>query len=182
MMNFLNKLFVEIISESCLFIILFLFFSTPLFAQPSNDNCANASVINISNGGFGLGKFNSTTDNITQATLQAGETFAPAILVAGLNTKSMWYKFVIPTTRTIRVTLAQPGTDITAGDAGVAVYKVNSCAPGVDKISTKLTPIGTFGNTFHPCVDSGMYYVQVSANNKANGPLYIELQVSDSTG
>src|SRR5690606_30073984 len=34
----------------------------------------------------------------------------------------------------------------------------------------------------HPCVDSGMYYIQVSANEKANGPLYIELQVSDSTG
>lgn len=166
----------------CLFVIISLLISTILCAQPANDNCATASVINIPNGGFGLGKFNSSTDNITQATLQTGETFAPAILVGGLNKKSMWYKFMIPTTRTIRVTLAQPGTDITAGDAGFAVYKINACTPGVEDISTKLTPIGTFGNTFHPCVDSGMYYIQVSANEKANGPLYIELQVSDSTG
>ncbi len=156
--------------------------ASALWAQPTNDNCSNASVITIPNGGFGVGKFTSTTDDITQATLQTGETFAPAILVAGQNRKSMWYKFTIPTTRVIRVTLAQPGTGITAGDAGFAVYKVNTCLPKVEDISSKLTPIGTFGNTFHPCVDSGMYYVQVSANNKANGPLYIEVQISDSTG
>ena len=143
------------------FVYLLLLISSVVTAQPANDNCSNAAVINIPNGGFGMGKFNAAANNITQATLQAGETFAPAILVAGLNKKSMWYRFTIPTTRAIRVTLAQPGTDITAGDAGFAVYKVNACTPGVADISTKLTPIGTFGNTFHPCVDSGVYYVQV---------------------
>src|SRR5690606_7106012 len=94
----------------------------------------------------------------------------------------MRYRFTIPTNRAVRVTLAQPGTNITAGDAGFAVYKVSTCLPSVGDISPKLTPIGTFGNTYHPCVDSGMYFIQVSANEKANGPLFIQLQVSDSTG
>lgn len=116
--------------EGCLkisFVRNFLLISTVLFARPANDNCTNASVINIP--AAGMGKFNSSTDIITQATLQARETFTLAILVSGLNRKSMWYKFTIPTTRATRVTLAQPGTDITAGDAAFAVYNDNQFVP-----------------------------------------------------
>ncbi len=152
------------------------------FAQPANDNCQSASVITVSNNGFGKGLFTSSINDISQASLQTGETFAPAILVAGQNKKSMWYRFTLPTTRAVRVTLAQPGTTVTAGDAGFAVYKINTCLPINANISTKLTPIGTFGNTYHPCVDSGQYLIQVSSNNNANGPLFIELRVSDTTG
>ena len=153
---------------------MFLFISFIGHAQPSNDHCNNATTISIPNAGFGMGTFTSSVTDISQATFQTGETFAPAILVAGQNKKSMWYKFTIPTTRAIRVTLAQPGTTVTAGDAGFAVYKINTCLPGNANISTKLTPIGTFGNTYHPCVDSGQYLIQVSSNNNANGPLCIE--------
>ena len=138
MMKFLQIGIVQGYLGKCFYVLLFLLVSTSLIAQPANNDCSNASVINIPNAGFGLGKFNSSTDNITQATLQTGETFAPAILVAGLNKKSMWYKFTIPTTRALRVTLAQPGTDITAGDAGFAVYKVNACLPEVGDISTNM--------------------------------------------
>jgi len=162
--------------------VLLLFVAVPLFAQPANDNCSNAQTINVTNGGFGLGTFTSSTNDLSNATLQSGETFAPAILVAGQNKKSMWYKFTLPTTRAVRVTLAQPGTTIKAGDAGFAVYKSNICLPSNANISTKLTPIGTFGNTYHPCVDSGVYYIQVSGNNNANGLLYIDVNISDTTG
>ena len=162
---------------SCLLLV-----ATTVLAQPVNDDCSNASIINIPNNGFGKGVFTSTTNDISQATVQTGETFAPAILVAGQNDKSMWYKFTIGTTRAVRVTLAQPGTTVTAGDAGFAVFKANSCLPNNTNISTKLTPIGTFGNTYHPCVDSGVYYIQVSSNARANGPLYIQLNISDTTG
>jgi gliding motility-associated-like protein len=151
------------------------------FSQPVNDNCSNAPSITIPNGGFGQGTFTSATYDISQATVEAGETFAPAILVAGLNKKSIWFKFSIPTIRTVRVILAQSGTAITAGDAGFAVYKTSNCLPANADISTKLTPIGTFGETYHPCVDPGDYLVQVTSNNNANGLLYIQLQISDST-
>src|SRR5664279_3495778 len=104
---------------------------------PSNDNCSNASVIPISNAGYGFGIFNSTTDDISKATVQTGETFAPAILVGGQNQKSMWYKFSLPTTRSLRVTLLQPGIAIAAGDAGFAVYKSDTCLPGNSNLSPK---------------------------------------------
>ena len=154
-------------------------FLTSAFSQ--NDNCANASVVTISNSGYGIGVFTSTTNDLTGATVQSGETFAPAILVAGQNQKSIWYKFTVPTTRSVRVTLAQPGSAITNGDAGFAVYKTNNCLPANADISTKLTPIGVFGNTFHPCVEAGDYLVQVSGKSVANGPVYITVELGLTT-
>ena len=91
-------------------VIYILLSAMPALAQPANDNCANASVVTISSGGFGLGIFTSSTFDLTSATVQPGETFAPAILVAGQNQKSVWFKFTLPTTRSVLVTLAQPGS------------------------------------------------------------------------
>ena len=176
------KRYITSVALKCLILLCGVIGVNTVLAQPSNDNCANASVINVPGNGFAKGVFTSTINDITQATIQSGETFAPAILVAGQNDKSMWYKFTIGTTRAVRVTLAQPGTTITAGDAGFAVFKANNCLPNNSNISSKLTPIGTFGNTYHPCVDSGVYYIQVSSNTRANGPLYIQLNISDTTG
>lgn len=154
-----------------------------LYAQaPANDDCINAATIAIPNNGFGLGNFSSTQISLTNATVQTGENFAPAIFVAGLDKKSVWFKFSLPTIRAVRVTLSQPGTAIAAGDAGFAVYKYNNCLPANDSISTKLTPIVTFGNTYHPCVPAGDYLVQVSSNLNANGPITINVEVSDQTG
>ena len=162
---------------------LLLSFSNKIIAQaPANDDCANAINIPIPNGNFGLGVFTSASTNLTNATVQTGESFAPAIFVAGLDKKSVWYKFSIPTIRAVRVTLTQPGTTITAGDAGFTVYKSNTCLPGSADISNKLTPIVTFGNTYHPCVPSGDYLIQVSSNYNANGPINIQIEISDQTG
>ncbi len=149
---------------------------------PANDDCINAETIVIPNNGFGLGNFTSSQINMTNATVQTGESFAPAIFVAGQDDKSVWFKFSLPTIRAVRVTLSQPGTTITAGDVGFAVYKDNDCLPTNDSISTKLTPIVTFGNTYHPCAPAGDYLVQVSSNVNANGPITITVEISDQTG
>lgn len=158
--------------------------TTALYAAPvpSNDDCTSATVITIPGGGFGLGTFTSAQADLTQATVQTGETFAPAIFVAGLDKKSVWFKFSIATIRAVRVTLTQPGTTITAGDAGFAVYQTSNCLPTNADISTKLTPIVTFGNTYHPCVPTGDYLIQVSSNFNANGPVTIQVEISDQTG
>ena len=155
------------------------FFTAVGFGQ--NDNCSNASVVNIPSAGFALGVFSSTIDDISTATVQTGETFAPAILVGGQTQKSIWYKFTLPTNRSVKVTLAQNGSAIQAGDAGFAVYKTNTCLPTNAQISTKLTPIGLFGSTFHPCVESGDYLVQVSSKASANGPVYITVELAQPT-
>ncbi len=165
-------------------ILLFIGFSNPAFAAaPPNDNCASASAITVTKNGYGLGSFNSASVDITDATTQSGETFAPAILVAGQTDKSIWFKFSIATTRSLRVMLKQPpGTNISTDDVGFTVYKTNKCLPGNGDISTKLTPIASFAETFHPCVEPGEYIVQVSAKKSAKGVLFVQLQISDQTG
>jgi gliding motility-associated-like protein len=158
-------------------------FHNSSYAQlPANDDCSNAIEIVVPQDGFGLGNFTSAQSNLTNATVQTGEFYAPAILVAGLDKKSVWYKFSIPTIRAVRVTLTQPGTTITAGDAGFTVYQASACLPNNTNISSKLTPIVTFGNTYHPCVPAGDYLVQVSSKLAANGPINIVVEISDQTG
>jgi hypothetical protein len=172
-----NPILRKLISFKMLVIILL---SNSLKAQ-INDSCTRSLPINIANNGFGIGTFYSDTISIGSATVEAGETFAPAIFVAGQYRKSIWYKFTIPTNRSVRVTLAQNGSPIAAGDAGFAVYKTTNCLPAVSEISNKLTPIGLFGSTFHPCVESGEYLIQVSSKLSANGPVFIELTTNYST-
>ncbi len=148
-------------------------------AVPPNDSCGGAIPIIIGNGGFSLGLFTSTNTDLTSATLQTGETFAPSIIVAGLNKKSIWYKFSLPTTRAARISLAQPGSSIQAGNVGFAVYKSNKCLPGNADISNKFSPIEIFGSSYHPCVEAGDYLVQVTGNLNANGPVFITVDLAD---
>lgn len=178
----LHKISAHLVKLFCIVLLLAAGNTRACAQAPANDNCANAVDIPILNGGFGLGNFTSVQTNLSSATVQSGEAFAPAIFVAGLDKKSVWYKFSLPTIRAVRVTLTQPGTTITAGDAGFAVYQTRACLPSVANISTKLTPIVTFGNTYHPCVPGGDYLVQVSSKTAANGPVVIQLEISDQTG
>lgn len=176
MMNFKNCVYPFL---RFLIVFFLLIISEKAFAQPSNDNCAAAATLIIPNSGFSLGLFAGGNSDITSATIQTGETFAPSIIVAGLNKKSVWYKFSLPTTRAARISLAQPGSAIQNGDVGFAVYKANTCLPGNTEISTKFTPIEIFGSSFHPCVDAGDYLVQVTSNLNAKGPVFITLDLAE---
>ena len=126
-------------------------------------------------GALASGVFNSTTNDLTSATIQTGETFPLTFFTPGLNQKSTWYKFTLPTTRSVKVNLSQPGVTIGANDAGFAVYKINTCLPSNADISTKLTPHEGFDSTYHPCVDPGDYLIQVCGKSTANGPVYIKI-------
>jgi hypothetical protein len=155
----------------------FLFICFAGLAQaPINDNCNNAISVNITANGYGVGTFTSDEVNITAATVQTGESFAPALMVAGQSQKSVWYKFSIPTIRKVKVSLLQQGTGINAGDVGFTVYKSAQCLPASNDVSTQLTPIPTFGNTLHGCTAPGTYYVQVSSKAGANGTIYITVE------
>ncbi len=170
------------ISNLLLLLIVFLTVSINSFGQPANDNCNNASIITVTNSGFGLGTFISSVDDISTATVQAGESFAPVILSSGLIRKTAWYKFSLATTRSVRVALEQSGTTIGQSDIGFTVYKTPLCLPAIADISQEFTPIAKFGSTYHPCVGAGDYLVQVSSNNNANGSIRIKISVSDSSG
>jgi gliding motility-associated-like protein len=80
------------------------------------------------------------------------------------------------------VELFQPGSAIGANMVGFTVYKTNSCIPSRADESTLLRPIETFGKTDYPCViETGDYYIQVSGNNNANGPIYITVELTDGS-
>ncbi|HYH13871.1 MAG TPA: hypothetical protein VD794_01540, partial [Flavisolibacter sp.] len=161
--------------------LLFLLISLLSFAAaPVNDNCSNPQVITVPSNGYGLGTFKSIEVNIKEATKQIGESFAPAILVANQTDKSIWFKFTITTTRSVRVMLKQPSTAISPGDVGFTVYKTNKCLPTNADIGSKLTPIALFAETYHPCVEPGDYLVQVSAKNNVDGLLSIQLDIAES--
>lgn len=159
-----------------------LFTSSFADAQPLiNNDCSKAIEIKIPDNGFGMGTFNSDQADLTKANNQTGETFAASINTTGLNKKSVWFRFSLPTTRKVKVSLLQNGSAIKADAAGFAVYKTSKCLPGEDDISQKLSTIEKFGSTENPCVDQGDYLIQVSGNNEANGPIFITLDVSDKT-
>src|SRR5205085_11551745 len=71
---------------------------------------------------------------------------------------------------------------IPAGYAGFAIYKTNNCVPSAADLSTKFTPLAKFGSSYHPCVDPGDYLIQVTADSNVKGPLYIQLDVYNSSG
>jgi len=156
------------------------------FAQsPINDNCANASLITISNGGFDTTVFYSDTIDLTNATNQSGEVFAAAHQNAGTDKKTVWYKFSLPTSRAIRLELKQPPPDtaIAVNGAGFTLFKTNSCIPKISDVApAKLTPLTQFGSTSNPCLDAGDYYIQVSAKNNSFGKIFIALGVSFPNG
>lgn len=164
------------------FLLFLLFYTSGVAAQaPANDDCSNAETIVIADAGYGTGTFTSTQISLANATIQAGESFAPAPSAVGLDKKSVWFKFSIPSIRDVRISITQPGSAILAGDVGFAVYQASGCLPTNADISSKLTSIITFGNTYHPCVPTGDYLIQVSAKAVANGPINIVVEINGQT-
>ena len=155
-----------------IYILLLLSFS--LQGQPTNDNCANASLISLPLGGYGTGTVFSDTITIDNATLQFGE-FIPAGLPNG---KSIWFKFSLPTTRKMRIILRQNGTSMNANDAGWTLYRTNSCLPGASEVVDP--PIFNIEGYTHQCLRAGDYLLQVSIDLLATGQLFLEIQVDPS--
>ncbi len=150
---------------------------------PSNDNCDSAHIITISGSGYGLGTFRSDTVDLTNATVQSGENFNSTTYNAGQTAKTVWYKFTINTARACSLFVKQPTSLIPSGIVGFSVYKTNSCFPvGTLADYSLLNSQSQWGFAYHYCLKPGDYLVQVCAKNAANGPIYVELLLSDSTG
>ncbi len=113
------------------------------------------------------------------ATIQVGEYFHTSLVTSGNDKKSIWFKFYIPTRRGLDIELKQHGTAIQTNDVGFTTYLSNNCLPtSTDASNAKLTTLNQFGSSFHPCVDPGWYLVQVSAKNRAQGKVYLEITTS----
>lgn len=142
------------------------------FAQPPNDDCANAELIVIPNGGHDYGIFVGSTHNMSNATLQTGETFPAGVP----NGKSIWYRFTLPTTREVRITLSQTGAPIlNPNDGGWTLYKTNACIPGPGEVVNP--PIQNIEGFTHECLRAGDYLIQVGTDLAVTGNLFIDLDV-----
>jgi gliding motility-associated-like protein len=147
-------------------------------AHAQNDNCAGAIPILLPNAGYGYGTVNSATTNFSGLSLQPGESLAPANNAAGQNQQSAWYTFTLPTPRYITLSLLQPGSSMTQGDVGLAVYKTGNCLPVPVDLSTQLFPLTGFGSVSAACVGPGTYLVQVVGKSSASGPVFLQLQAA----
>ncbi|MCB9251679.1 MAG: gliding motility-associated C-terminal domain-containing protein [Flavobacteriales bacterium] len=164
--------------------ILFSFF-TILYAfsgyaqTPSNDDCADAILLKIGSGNFGIGTYQSDSISIDSATTQLSEFFHNSLVTAGNDKKSIWYKFYLPSRRGVSLELKQNANKIAIKDCGFTTYLSGSCLPGsVEATNAKLTTLNQFGSSFHPCMEPGWYLVQVSAKARALGKVYMEITTS----
>ncbi|MEM6261355.1 MAG: PKD domain-containing protein [Bacteroidota bacterium] len=142
-----------------------------LYAQPANDDCANATVITIPNNGFGYGTFTSDTISLVGATTQLGETFPAGVA----NGKSVWYRFSLPTTREVRILLDQT-TNMPLSSAGWRLYRNTTCIPAQAEAIDP--PIFNIEGFTHACLRKGDYLLQVGADLAANGDIFVSLIVA----
>ena len=178
-----NKKFknMRLLKLTTLTFIIFASFSSAKAQAPINDNCNGALNINIPLDGFGMGIYYSDTVDLSNSTLQTGEYFHPVQVSAGTDKKSIWYKFHLPTARSINLELSQPSISLPEDAVGFTVYHNASCLPGASAIpGAKLTPLNKFGSSYNPCLLPGDYLVQVSAKTIANDEVFLKLTVDES--
>lgn len=152
--------------------------SVSISAQPSNDLCENADVVIITNSGFDIGNFIGKKVDLDLATREIGEICDESIKKLGNCDKTVWYKFTIPTTRDLEVTLKQTDSLIPQIFAGFTIYKAPDCNTNVGNIAAQLTPLAKFGTSGNACLQGGDYYIQVSAKNRVKGDIWVELDIA----
>jgi hypothetical protein len=157
-----------------------LIFSSNLFAQvPTNDSCVNALEIPLGTQGLSNGVFESDSILIDSATVNVSEWFHSSNVTAGNDKKSIWFKFYLGARRGVDIELKQHTNAIATRDAGFTTFYTNSCLPGqLEATAAKITTLNQFGSSFHPCMDPGWYYIQVSAKARAAGKLFIQITTS----
>ncbi|MGQ9863443.1 MAG: PKD domain-containing protein, partial [Bacteroidia bacterium] len=143
---------------------------------PPNDNCINASLVAVGgSSGYEYGTYYSDTVQITNATLQAGEYIPPLVP----NGKTVWYKFFLPTTRSVRIVLREDGISIDPTKAGWTLYYTNACLPNAThKVDP---PIVQMEGYTHECLRRGWYLVQVGSDLAVTGKVFLEIITQPSS-
>jgi len=140
---------------------------------PANDDCANATPISISGGGFDYGTFNSTVSDMTMATGQAGEHFAfPG------HSKSVWYEVTLPTHRNFQVRLV-PAPGSTIAGVSLTLYLPVGCLPaGGNLISAQSGDDGGIVQNNTCGFGYGSYKIQVSTAANMNASVFVEITLA----
>lgn len=149
------------------------------FAQkpPINDECSQAIEIVIPSNGLALGTFASEPADLTYASQNLQERFTENHSDIGLISKSVWYKFSIPTRRSVSIELMQKDSAIAQNAVGFAVYKSLYCFPNPYNESEEFPILTKFGSAKTACLYPGDYLIQVAANSHANDSIWINLSL-----
>jgi gliding motility-associated-like protein len=148
--------------------------SIQAFAQPSNNNFANSSNIQLGVNDFEFGVFNSDTVSIAAANNEGGE-----YLLNPTYTKTVWYNFNMPTHRKIRIRVLQTPELMQSNDVGFVIYQGTPTLPNQSNFAT-FTPLFSLGSySENVCLDQGRYSIQVVGRNAANGNVFVEITSSE---
>ncbi len=160
--------------KACFLFVSFLWVMVGIQAQPANDNCGDATLISIPANGFAYDSVFSDTVSLLGATTEFGEHFE-----AGQpNSKSVWFKFSLPTTRQVRILLDQT-SNMTPPSAGWTLYSTDNCVPGAGEVVTPY--IFNIEGFTHKCLRAGDYLLQVGAVSGANGDIFFNMTLGPST-
>lgn len=143
---------------------LLIFICTCLFAQPGNNDCANATLITTDSTCVTL------TSRLVNQTL-SGATSQNYTVTSSCshanNARDVWYKFVAKT-KNPTITVSNPGTgwggignvriQLLSGTCGVASFTEVACASGAT-LSPSLT---------NPLVVGDTYYIRIHRNSTTN--------------
>ena len=144
-------------------------FNSVVLPPPPNDNCASATSISITGGGYDYGVYSSSVSDMSTATAQSGEFFQ----FAPNHTKSVWFSFNLVTRRSARIeVLATSGSFPNPTDAGVTVYRSASCLPGS---ANNLGAFISSGNLSNPCLEAGNYLIQVTGVTEITASIMVNL-------
>src|ERR1017187_3758976 len=133
-------------------IILSVFLTVKLSAQaPPNDNCSNATIILVTGNGNDTGLFHGAKADLTNATLQPGESIDSLQYFAGTDKKTIWYRFTISEHRWVTLQLRQNDTAIAQNAVGMTIYQADNCLPNLGQVAVGLPAISQFGNSESIC-------------------------------
>lgn len=160
----------------------FLFIGNCLLGQTLNDSCKHADEITIGSNGWGEGVFYSKIIELGNASKEIGESFHPLIREAGMDRKSVWYKFTISTSRKVTIALKQKDTMIAQNAVGFTVYYTSQSEtpPNLGEVSLRLPTINKFGSSQADCLQPGDYLIQVCARSNVTDSVWLEAKVERS--
>lgn len=162
-----------------LFSAILLFNFTFSFGQaPVNDNFENAEEIIITDDGFDLGIFKSSSHDITFSSKEKGELCAKEIEENCNCDKTVWFKFYIPTTRDISIKLSQEDSAIPQIYGAFNAYKTNGIRFTHADLEKSIIPLNKFGQSGNTCLAAGWYFIQAGFKYKASGKIWIEIAVN----
>ena len=138
-----------------LFLLSMLFFTGMTFAQPANNNCANAILITTDSACV-LGTSQLSGQTLSSATADGG---AIASSCTAVNSQDMWYKFVA---KTPQPTITVSGLGTSWGTTLKIQLLSGSCGSFTEVACANNAPLTPSVST--PLVPGTIYYIRIYTN------------------